>query len=106
MGDLRFRTVAALLGLSLTACGNKASSSGGGSGPSGSAASGNATAEQSCVDTINMYRATLSLPPYARWTDAEACADGQALKDGTSMSAHSAFGTCQENAQDDGDQHK
>jgi hypothetical protein len=36
-------------------------------------------ATQLCVDTINMYRATLGLPPLARWTDAEVCSDGEAM---------------------------
>src|SRR5262249_15314850 len=35
-------------------------------------------ARQLCVDTINMYRGTLGLPPYQRWTDAEDCSDAEA----------------------------
>ena len=56
---------------------------------------------QLCVDTINMYRATLNLPPYARWTQNEVCTDGQAKADSISMVPHSAFGQCGEWAQDE-----
>ena len=58
-------------------------------------------ATQLCVDTINMYRATLGLPPYARWPEEEACTSGEALTDSQTGVAHSAFGTCTENAQDE-----
>jgi hypothetical protein len=62
-----------------------------------------AEARQHCVATINSYRATLSLPPYAAWDDAptNACIDGQAKADAASNTAHSAFGHCQESAQDE-----
>jgi hypothetical protein len=53
------------------------------------------------VDTINQYRATLSLPAYTRWTAEESCADGQAQSDSVSGTAHGAFGTCGEVAQDE-----
>ncbi len=58
-------------------------------------------ATQLCVDTINMYRATLGLPPYARWTDAEVCSDGEAAMDGDSGNPHGAFGMCGESAQNE-----
>lgn len=58
-------------------------------------------ARQLCVDTINMYRATLGLPPYARWTDAEGCSDAEALADGQSDTPHGAFGMCNEFAQNE-----
>ena len=58
-------------------------------------------ATQLCVDTINMYRATLGLPPLARWTDAEDCADSQCVSDGNSGVAHGAFGMCGEFAQNE-----
>lgn len=58
-------------------------------------------ARQLCVDTINMYRGTLGLPPYARWTDAEMCSDGEAASDGQSGTPHGAFGTCGEFAQNE-----
>jgi hypothetical protein len=54
-----------------------------------------------CVDEINKYRATLSLPPYSAWTSAETCVDGQAKKDSEAGTAHSAFGTCGESAQNE-----
>jgi hypothetical protein len=53
------------------------------------------------VDTINAYRATLSLPPLARLTSEEACAAQQAQMDAASMTAHSAFGMCGEFGQNE-----
>ena len=58
-------------------------------------------ATQLCVDTINMYRATLGLPAYERWTDAEGCSDDEAASDGKTGQAHGAFGQCEENAQNE-----
>ena len=58
-------------------------------------------ARQDCVDQINSYRATLDLAPYARWTSAEGCTDGQAKADSESGTPHSAFGRCGESAQDE-----
>lgn len=58
-------------------------------------------ARQICVDTINMYRATLGLPPYARWTDAESCSDDEAMSDLQSQTPHGAFGMCGEWAQNE-----
>lgn len=57
--------------------------------------------QQLCVDTINAYRATLGLPPYARWSSAEPCADGQAASDGAANTPHGAFGACGEWAQNE-----
>jgi hypothetical protein len=78
---------------SLAACG------GGGGGAN--AANAYDAASQTCVDHLNQLRATLSLPPYARWTDEEVCAAGEAESDSTSGTAHGAFGTCMEHAQDE-----
>lgn len=58
-------------------------------------------ARQLCVDTINMYRATLGLPAYERWTDAEDCSDAEAFSDGQTGVAHGAFGMCEEFAQNE-----
>lgn len=58
-------------------------------------------ARQDCVDRINAFRATEGLPPYARWTDAEGCVDGQAQADSESGVPHSAFGQCGEWAQNE-----
>lgn len=58
-------------------------------------------ARQLCVDTINMYRATLGLPPYERWFDAETCSDGEAQSDGQTGVPHGAFGMCDEFAQNE-----
>lgn len=68
------------------------------SGDGGTSVSGVAPAElemlrQVCVDEINMYRATLSLPPIARPTPQhEACSDQGAQKDGISKMAHGSAG--------------
>ncbi len=57
--------------------------------------------QQLCVDTINGYRSTLGLPPYARWESGEACADGQSQDDAASGIPHGAFGECGEWAQNE-----
>jgi len=75
--------------------------SGGGGNSGGDSGTGDGTAEQLCVDTINNYRATLGLPPYARWSAEETCADGQAKSDSQSGTAHGAFGQCTEFAQNE-----
>lgn len=54
-----------------------------------------------CLDEINKYRATLSLPPYAGWSAINSCVDGEAKKDSESGVAHSAFGSCGESAQNE-----
>jgi len=47
---------------------------------------------QDCVDTINKIRADcMCLPPLARWTDGEACADQMAEYDSGQNSAHAGF---------------
>ena len=56
---------------------------------------------QLCVDDINAFRATLGLPPYARWSAEEACASDEAAKDAAANQAHSAFGQCGEFAQNE-----
>jgi hypothetical protein len=68
-----------LLGLCLVAWGCSSDSTSNGSPDSGT--TGGGTAEQTCVDTINQYRATLGLPAYQRWSAEESCADGEAKND-------------------------
>ena len=58
-------------------------------------------AARQCVDTINMYRATLGLPAYARWTEAEGCSDDAAASDGKTGQPHGAFTQCDESAQNE-----
>lgn len=58
-------------------------------------------AAQHCVDTINMYRATLDLPPYQRWTEAEVCSGEEAESDSMTQTPHGAFGQCDEWAQNE-----
>lgn len=71
------------------------------SGTSGAVVSGGTTAAEICVNTINEYRKTKGLPAYARWTETEGCADGQAQSDGTTRKPHGAFGKCQEMGQNE-----
>ncbi len=94
---MRAVVVSSVLGsvILVVACGGGGGNSGGDSG------TGDGTAEQLCVDTINNYRATLGLPPYARWTAEESCADGQAQSDSQTGTAHGAFGQCTEMAQNE-----
>lgn len=55
---------------------------------------------QDCVDRINQLRYECQcLPPLARWTDGEACSDGQSADDQATNSAHGHFGSCGESAQ-------
>ena len=77
------------------------SASGGSGGSGGSAVAVGDDVRQLCVDLINQYRATLGLAPYERWTSAETCVDGEAQADSQTGTAHSAFGTCKESAQDE-----
>ncbi len=83
--------------------GDTASSTSSSSSTSDSSSSGgdDSSLAQACVDEINNYRATLNLPPYARWTDAEACTDDEAKIDSESGTAHSAFPNCGEFAQNE-----
>ncbi len=98
----------ALLLLAGCAGGDDAASTDGTSGTasSTSAATGDPNdpfdaARQLCVDTINMYRATLGLPAYKRWVDAESCSDEEAASDGATGTAHGAFPKCGESAQNE-----
>lgn len=81
--------------------GRSQGASSGGSGESSTVAEGGSTAAEICVATINEYRKTKGLAPYARWTEAESCADGQAKSDGDRNAAHGAFGKCQEQGQNE-----
>ncbi len=81
------------------------SGGGGGTGGGGSGGGGGATgssypaAAEDCVQDINQYRASNGLPPYQRWTDAEACADDETKKDAERNKPHGSFGSCGEWAQ-------
>jgi hypothetical protein len=84
--------------------GSSGSSGTGGSAVGGAGGSGGDPLEsyrQACVDKINEYRATLSLPAYQRWTSAESCADGEAKSDSETGQAHGAFPACGEFAQNE-----
>ncbi len=60
-----------------------------------------APARRACVQAINGYRASLSLPPLKRWCAATGCSDGQPRADAIKNQAHSAFGACSESAQNE-----
>jgi len=60
-----------------------------------------ASYRQRCVDQINEYRATEGKPPYARWSSAELCSDGEAQSDSETGTPHGAFGACGEWAQNE-----
>jgi hypothetical protein len=87
--------------LGIVACSSATTGSPDGGAPSGDGGPSDGTLQQLCVDTINGYRKTLNLPPYARWTDGEQCADRQAVLDGMSNKPHGAFGQCMESAQNE-----
>lgn len=70
-------------------------------GTSGTAPQGAAGVAQLCVDEINKYRAKMGLPAYARWTEIEACSDGQSQSDGQTGRAHGSFPKCGEMAQNE-----
>jgi hypothetical protein len=59
------------------------------------------TTDEVCWSTINAYRKKIGLAPYKRWTDGEDCALGQAKSDAAANEAHSGFGKCDENAQNE-----
>jgi Cysteine-rich secretory protein family len=91
-----------------SAAGKNGTAGAGTAGKSGTAGSGAAgaggvleAARQACVDKINADRATLNVAPLARWTAAEACTDAAAKSDSQTGTAHGAFGTCMELAQDE-----
>lgn len=86
--------------------------SGQGAGPSSTSSSTSSSAStgsgggsdadaQLCVDLINQHRASIGLPPYKRWTSAEACSDGEATSDSQTGTPHGAFGKCGEFAQNE-----
>lgn len=58
-----------------------------------------ASLDSFCVQSINQYRATLSLPALKIWSDSQACFARQARDDAASGTAHSHFGACGEWAQ-------
>jgi hypothetical protein len=80
---------------------NLAGSSGAGGAGTGGGTTGSSypDAAEKCVQLINQYRASIGLSPYERWTDAEACADGETRKDAEVNNPHGSFGSCGEWAQ-------
>jgi len=75
-------------------------SSAGSSGSSGVVGTGSSL-DEICWSTINEHRKKDGLPPFERWTDGEACADGEAKTDGTNNDPHGSFPKCGELAQNE-----
>lgn len=105
------RTLAAIaLALAIASCGDDPPPGGASSSSSSSGSSGGAvdppeatgtTPHEICVETINGYRKTKGLPPYARWSDGEACADSEAESDAETNRPHGAFPRCKEMGQNE-----
>ena len=95
------KSAVSIVAACLIACACSSASDGGGDGSDGGSNDPFAAARDACVAKINEYRATLSLPPYAGWSSEGTCADGQAESDSKSGTAHGAFGTCGESAQNE-----
>ena len=95
---MRFRAALPLGFCALFGCSSSDSSGSSGPGTTSDPLDG---ARDKCVATINSYRATLGLPPYTRWVQAEVCSDGEAKSDSETKKAHGAFGTCKESAQNE-----
>lgn len=60
-----------------------------------------ADARRLCVEKINSFRATLDLPPLDHWSEKDKDTDDQARFDSEIGIAHSAFGACGEEAQNE-----
>jgi hypothetical protein len=68
----------------------------GGSGGGGNPSDPLDEVRQVCVDTINMYRATLDLEPLARATpEQEMCSDAGAMMDAEEGPVHGSAGMCE-----------
>lgn len=86
--------------------GATSSSSSSSSGASGNGSTGDVVgtgddAHELCWSTINAYRKRDGLPPLERWTEAEACSDGEAKSDAEENRPHGAFPRCGELAQNE-----
>lgn len=104
---LRTSALVAFSGL-LLSCGEESRTTASNGSSSGDTMSGeiersgiSGNAAEICVATINEYRKSKGLPPYARWTENEPCSDQQAASDGKTSDPHGAFGTCEERAQNE-----
>ena len=83
------------LALALLGCGADDSSS----SPSPPPLLLSASLDSFCVQSINTYRATLSLPALKIWSDSQSCFARQARDDAASGKGHAHFGACTERAQ-------
>ncbi len=89
-------SILALLVIPVVACGDD----------SGSDNDPYAAERQACVDQINEYRASVGLPPYARWKEGEPCADKEAKSDSETGIAHGAFRSCTDAAEQESAQNE
>jgi hypothetical protein len=96
---MRVALRAVYVALLMVGCSSDDGSPGGAGGTGGS--DPYAAERQACVDRINGFRATLSLPPLAAWTEQGSCTDGEAKSDSETGNAHGAFGACTERAQNE-----
>jgi hypothetical protein len=76
-------------------------SSGTGDGSGSGSGTGDGSAADLCVSTINGFRSQNGLPPLQRWTEQEDCASGEAGSDSQTGTAHGAFPSCTEVAQNE-----
>lgn len=88
--------LAVALSFALLGCGSDDSAS---SGKAPSPLRLSTSLDSFCVQSINAYRATLSLPALKIWSDSQNCFARQARDDAASGTAHSHFGACTERAQ-------
>ena len=54
-----------------------------------------------CVESINLYRASVGRAPLIRWTNAEACVDVEAHYDAYVQTPHASFRQCNEATQNE-----
>ncbi|HZF54896.1 MAG TPA: CAP domain-containing protein [Polyangiaceae bacterium] len=99
--DLFVLFLAALVALSSAACGSDSEGDAGATGGESSGGTISTSASALCVDLINKHRASIMLPPYQRWEDAEVCSSEQAKSDAESGIPHDAFSKCGEFAQNE-----
>jgi len=111
------RALAIACVIAAAACGSSSGSSDAGNGSdttkhdagtgsgSGSGSDPYAQARMKCMAKINALRATESKAPFAEWTSAETCVDGEVTSDEMTMIPHNAWqthnDTCKGNGQNE-----
>ncbi len=59
------------------------------------------SARNICVEVTNNYRDSLNIAPLIHFEEKNGCTDGEAKSDSTTKTAHGAFGSCGESAQNE-----